>query len=244
MRTLVVFVFALCTFAALVSASQSVHVKMHVFAGTRDPEWRLQLEEATEFLSLFGNELVDSDLYSGRMGYTGFSVTVYNRNFRVRTKHVYGQQDAELFLLNSAAKHHVVAEHVLEHAKSEIAAFSTRPATSFIQKPSHHRFALNKCTAPVVGPDNETDYAPQTDNCGFYETYQVFCPVLVDSVSRTILCSLTIIAMTMALILRPIHLRSPVVAVVTNGQPTHAMPLALYALYYLWFEFVSVTVFM
>lgn len=127
-------------------------------------------EESQEFVTRYGAP--HSDQYSGRMGYSGFDVTLQRRGGAPRFVHVFEALAAEKFLLATGLRAGVLHAAVVAHVEQELARLASGAVPPFVRAPPASAAPVGaSCTLPIVGPDNSTLYGPNTDDCGYYESH-------------------------------------------------------------------------
>jgi hypothetical protein len=162
--------FAVLCLAVSMAAASEIQVEALVMSGSRNPTWIVKNE--AEKKEIFSRVMTTpaATAFNGRMGYTGFVVHFLNRAGRsTNSKRIMASPDFELLLLNTGISAGALSHAVAMHIKQEIALLEKSPVLIVDNNVAP---ASPQCSAPVVGPDNETMFAPSTDDCGFFQTYQ------------------------------------------------------------------------
>ncbi|KAL0482131.1 insoluble matrix shell protein [Acrasis kona] len=143
-------------FTTCYSITNRTLVTMQVFSSRSNPQWHLEGEERTNFLTIVKDlykNYKNCDQKTYKLGYTGFRVVDSQNN---KCLHVVNSKPAETFLLESYMRRNNGEEKLIEHIKDSI---QSGIKTFHSPNPTFTPLVIN----PVrrVGPDNVTVYSPE-----------------------------------------------------------------------------------
>lgn len=165
-------------------ASAKMIVRLNIFSGSDDPIWTVDAPSDALVQELLRSKAPEYRPWPHyQLGYRGFEVAFENKVYVV-----YGNALLESHLLETSPAY-LRTDDILSHIADHV---SSRPLTAPVLSPEERQNVLaDPCALPVVGPDNETVYSPQTDNCGYFQShmsrnncYNYGCDIVTDTFAQ------------------------------------------------------------